>query len=179
MSHFITDMLTQPKRTLAIIGTAGRRDDADRLTPEHWEMMVASARLVASEQSVTHLVSGGAAWADHVAVALRGTYVVKLFLPESESDLDTARYYHRKFSRVLGHDTFAELDEVLDITHHGGFKDRNTLVADSADVFLAMTFGEGASVKDGGTADTVRKMRRRGVPGYHLDLNDFTLHKLK
>lgn len=172
------DMLQQPRRTLAIIGTAGRRDDADRLTTNHWWTMFSQAHLLADKEHVTRIVSGGAAWADHVAVALRGYYDVKLFLPESESDLDTARYYHRKFSRVVGHDTFAEVSGVLDIVHHGGFKDRKTLVADSADVFLAMTFGDGATVKDGGTADTVRKMRRRGVPGYHLDLNDFTLHKI-
>jgi hypothetical protein len=56
--------------------------------------------------------------------------------------------------------------------------ERNTKVAEEADIILAMTFGTGAYIKDGGTADTVRKyfaISGHNV-GYHYDLNTLTLH---
>jgi hypothetical protein len=133
------------------------------------------------------LVSGGAAWADHVAIGLTNKLFPSIpchvWLPEYAKDLDIARYYHRKFSAVLGYDTWNELrdtcrDKRATFTMFKGFKDRNTKVAEAADVFLAITFGDGPRVKDGGTADTVGKLRARQVPGYHLDLNTMKLWKL-
>lgn len=76
-----------------------------------------------------------------------------------------------------GRNTFQEVMEVGGLHHHGGFKDRNSKVAGEADVFLAMTFGCKNQVRNGGTADTVRKMRGRGISGYHLDLNTMKLWK--
>jgi hypothetical protein len=50
--------------TLAIIGTAGRKDDAQRLTKYHFEAMCECARLLLqqfseSDYGVDSLVSGG------------------------------------------------------------------------------------------------------------------------
>jgi len=178
MSHPYLSILAKPRRTLAVIGTAGRRDDEAKLSAHHWLKMIAAVREVAHIESVTTLVSGGAAWADHVAVHLSGDFPTKLFIPASPKDCETARYYHAKFSRVIGRDSFIE---VLDFPHkefRGSFKERNTHVADAADVFIAMTFGAGPKVKDGGTADTVKKMLQRGVRGYHFDLNTLELHSI-
>ena len=165
-------------KTLAVIGTAGRQDDAAKLTARHWNAMCRAAIEVCASESVTDLVSGGAAWADHVAprVALHLGLPVRLWLPANERDYGIAKWYHSKFSNVLGRDTW---DEVLQCSCEafGGFKDRNTKVAQAAHVFLACTFGHGAEVKDGGTADTVAKLERRGIAGYHFDMNTLTLHK--
>lgn len=172
----MVDLLT-PRRgkTLAVIGTAGRGADGTKLTPFHWTAMVAAAYEVALSEKVTDLVSGGAAWADHVAVAMSGSFPVKLYIPEWERDLDIAAFYHRRFSGVIKEDTWSQVHAVSNIVNHRGFKDRNTLVARDADVSIAMTFGDGPNVKDGGTADTVRKM---ACPGYHFDLNNLSLHTI-
>ena len=52
-------------RKIAIIGTAGR-DKNYPLSAKHWDFMcnMVSAELDADD----HLISGGAAWADHVAI---------------------------------------------------------------------------------------------------------------
>ena len=170
-------------KTLAIIGPAGRKEDAVKLTVKHWNAMCKAAiELVESNTRITSFVSGGAAWADHVAVRLashyEGRYPLNLWLPAVNQDFQTAQYYHEKFSLVLGRDTWSEIFNAPSLTYHslGSFKDRNTKVAEAADHFLAITFGDGPNVKDGGTLDTVNKMRKRGVPGHHFDLNTFTLH---
>lgn len=166
---------------MAVIGTAGRKLDADRLTNYHWTAMQSAAEKVVELESVTHLVSGGAAWADHVAVELHSKLglPLSLYLPAHTKDLEIAAYYHRKFSKKVGNDTWSEVLR-LPYVKKGGFKDRNTLVATEADVFLAMTFGNKRAVADGGTKDTVMKMLSRPTPaiGYHLDLNTTKLYKI-
>lgn len=44
---------------LAIIGSAGRRDDADRMTPDLYAEMCAEARLMVRDVGATRLISGG------------------------------------------------------------------------------------------------------------------------
>ena len=61
--------------TVAIIGTAGRRADAQRLSFAHFTSMVSTARAIIRQvlqlsPSQVHLVSGGSSYADHVAVVL-------------------------------------------------------------------------------------------------------------
>jgi hypothetical protein len=56
---------------LAVIGTAGRQDDASKLSslgPNFYESMFERVRDAAIDWQVTHAVSGGAAYADHLAV---------------------------------------------------------------------------------------------------------------
>ncbi len=58
---------------LAIIGTAGRGDDGKRLAsdPERYlDAMMRAACKVVEETGATQLVSGGAAFSDHIAVLL-------------------------------------------------------------------------------------------------------------
>lgn len=162
---------------LAVIGTAGRGEDASKLNAAVYARMCDAVRAVVALEGVNRLVSGGAAWADHcaVTVGLEDSIPTHLFLPEFERDREIALYYHKAFSHKLGRDTASERNACTS-QMHGGFKDRNTLVANAANVFLAMTFGDRARVKDGGTADTVGKMLARGIHGYHLDLNTMKLH---
>jgi hypothetical protein len=61
--------------SVAIIGTAGRGGNAQRLTPAHFTSMVNAARIIISHvlqlsPSEVQLVSGGSSYADHVAVLL-------------------------------------------------------------------------------------------------------------
>lgn len=172
------------KKTLAIIGTAGRREDSAKLTTVHWDKMVWAARKVIDLEEVTNLVSGGAAWADHVAIELAEEYPTDIWLPLVRRDLEVARYYHEKFSAIVGKNTRMQLNNAskakkIKVRKRGGFKERNSYVAKDADVFLAMTFGNGSKVKDGGTMDTVTKMKERGLEGYHLDLGRLKLYKIK
>src|SRR6478736_3360926 len=152
-------------KTLAIIGTAGRGDDYNKLTPRHYWRMVDAARSIISRENITHLVSGGAAWSDWIVYEIPDL-PKKTYLPALDKDLQTAKYYHDRFlAKVPG---VAKMSG--EIINHGGFLDRNLLVARDADIFLTMTFGSGAEVKDGGTKHTVNAMLKQGKLGYHLDL---------
>lgn len=187
---------------IAIIGTAGRGEDQHRLKPEHFEIMTTIVKgIIKSLTDDPYVVSGGAAWADHIAVALFLQQEIKhlhLHLP-AEFDLKnkqyvdtgvrdykrnpggTANYYMRLF-RNNSYET-PELDIYYAICHGAkvtvgnGFHDRNNQVAD-VDVVIALTFGEGSKLKDGGTADTFRKYLKR--PGkkisFHVDLNTLEVY---
>ena len=172
--------------TFAIVGTAGRKDGASRLSKNHFEAMCECARQLLqqfneSDYNVNTLVSGGAAFADHVAVKLflnKEIPRLKLFLPcpyltearqydptpvvskeqKNWSPGEIANAYHNKFTRKVG---FNSLTDILHAMEQGaevhvakGFYARNALVAQS-DAILAMTFGDHEWVKDGGTAHTV------------------------
>jgi hypothetical protein len=63
------------------------------------------------------------------------------------------------------------------VTVTPGFLPRNLKVAEKADHVLAMTFGQGKRLKDGGTAHTMAAFLKRGVgTAYHLDLNTLKLY---
>lgn len=170
---------------LAIIGSAGRRDDADRMTPQLYAAMCSEARTMVRDVGATRLVSGGAAFADHVAVTLFLENVVDeldLHLPaawdgsayESRGDGRTANFYHAGFSSACDVDSLGEIATAVTkgaaTSSYRGFKQRNSQVA-TADAILAFTFGAGgdnrfwagevlaieAGLKPGGTADTWNK----------------------
>lgn len=179
--------------TFAIVGTAGRKDDAERLSVNHFEAMYECAfqllkQFEESEYGVDQVVSGGAAWADHVAVRLfleKKIEKLKLCFPcqfdassvmfdptpltanerqRGYSTGEIANNLHRKFSRKLGR---SSLNEILLAVQQGaevifakGFYARNAIVAKS-DIILAMTFGENEWMKDGGTAHTMQTYLNR------------------
>jgi len=195
--------------TFAIVGTAGRNDDAKKLSKKHFEAMciVASGlvdQFAESNYPISHLVSGGAAWADHVAVKLfldKKVPHLRLFLPaefEGGSFYDsgvrdshknpggTANYYHRQFQKATNINSLTQIQiakaegaELIPVAR--GFFARNALVAKS-DFILACTFGKGSEVKEGGTADTIRKyldrVRKEGIfdKSFHYDLNNGEIH---
>lgn len=194
--------------TYAIVGTAGRKEDGKALTRHHFNAMYAIAegllqQINESNYPITHLVSGGAAWADHVAVRLfldKKVPNLRLFLPDlwdngsyhDTGDKDpyrnpggTANYYHGLFQKKTGINSLSDIQiaqahgaHLVDRNRHGkmlGFHARNALVAKS-DFILACTFGDGHMLKDGGTADTIRKylerVRKEGIfdKSFHYDL---------
>ncbi len=166
--------------TLGIIGTAGRGQDGVQFldNPAYWRMMKVIAQTVATMLQPERLVSGGAAFSDHLAVQL---YLegfasdLTLHLPadwlghgfkevKGSGNLSydpgrTSNYYHGLFSRDTQTDTLAEIQAAIEKgatvkTGAGGFKERNTDIANEASTMLAFTFGQGAALKDGGTKDT-------------------------
>lgn len=164
---------------IAIIGTAGR-DKTKPMTLALWNWMLDEAR---SHMPVhAHVVSGGAAWADHLAVALfleGSAHELTLHLPApfrngkfdgpSSSSASAANYYHERFSNVIGVDSLAQIDAVADMDPvHGSFEPaaygyggmfaRNAKVA-TCERMLAFTFGPGSVPADGGTLDTWNKCR--------------------
>lgn len=191
--------------TLSIVGTAGRKDDEKKLgKPTFLAMCLVASELIdqlkESNYQITHLVSGGAAWADHVAVRLfldKKVPNLRLFLPAefdggsfadngdtgkgSKNPGGIANYYHKKFQNATQINSLTQIQiakgegaELIPVAR--GFHARNALVAKS-DLILAMTFGNGREVKDGGTAHTVKcyldRVKREGFfdKSFHYDLN--------
>lgn len=165
----------EQKRVIAVIGTAGR-DKSIQMSPRHWDFM---CNTLADElKPGDTLVSGGAAWADHVAVWAFGTGLVKeltLHLPaefnnagfvgDYGSSGNACNYYHELFSRVMGFNSIGHIRQAL--SHQGVFMSeqpyakgyaamatRNRLVADDCTHMVAFTFGEGNIPADGGTKMT-------------------------
>lgn len=162
---------------VGIIGTAGRKDDAPRMSRALYEQMYYRAhkeirtRVAPSE---VILVSGGAAWADHIAVSLRlgklpykklhlhlpALFVKGKYVGGYGSPGGTANHYHEKFSAKMGSNTLDGISRALKLlgveSHvYKGFHARNLVVAD-VDFLLAFTFGPGAWPKAGGTSHTWR-----------------------
>ncbi|MFA6433015.1 MAG: hypothetical protein WCV82_04390 [Candidatus Paceibacterota bacterium] len=192
---------------LAIIGTAGRGDDGARLRdqPGYWRTILAISQAVIAVIRPTGLISGGAAYADHAAVRmfLRGEVgSLTLCLPsewaghgfkERFDKFDagrTANHYHSLFSHAAKIDSLSDIQQAIEKgaivkVNSGGFKARNSDVANEADALLAFTFGLGPVLKDGGTADTWGKflMRREAsgageLPAYHYCLNEKRLYRV-
>ena len=199
--------------TLAIIGTAGRKDDKKRLSSESFVSMCNIAKSLVStlkknNYPITHLVSGGSAWADHVAVSLYLKGIVKnlrLYVPcefinsRFVDDNCGARNfyppgkslneYHDFFQRKSGINSLSEITSAIArgaevLVCNGGFHGRNSMVAKS-DVMLAMTFGDKDMVKiGGGTADTVKKYFARVDSdgsfnkAFHYNLSDGIVYRL-
>jgi hypothetical protein len=185
--------------TISIIGTAGRKEDAQKLGSLTYSKMVHAVKSVLTKPNHT-LVSGGAAYSDHIAVSLflaKECSKLRLYLP-CGFDLDkcqfyddgtfdwrtnpggTANYYHREFSKIRGKSSLEEIALAIDlgaeVIIEPGFFGRNTKVAQS-DGVIALTFGNGAVIKDGGTNDTARKyLENGGKHLIHIDLHDFKVY---
>jgi hypothetical protein len=165
--------------TVAIVGTAGRGSDEAKLTASIYDEMYDIVRQMLPTQC--DIVSGGAAWADHLAVTLvldkneaNRIMSARFELPckfengafEDNETGRVANYYHKKFSKVLGFDSFKQLEHAFKdprttINIGKGFKDRNTEIA-KADMAIAFTFGKDDTPKDGGTKDTIEKYFKLG-----------------
>lgn len=121
---------------IAVIGSAGRQQDAQLVSRPLFNAMVraASDRLLRWDKDPTNskLVSGGAAFSDHVAVSLHFKYSwpLELWFPcswdhQGKQFLDTGKrdfrvnpggtsnFHHRNFSRSMGVDPNHSL-ETLD-----------------------------------------------------------------
>ena len=188
--------------SLGICGSAGRKDDAKKMSKHLFEAgcIVASGlidQLKESNYEITHLISGGAAFIDFIAVKLfldKKVPYLRLFIPcewddgifKSKIDQDTGsilNYYHKKFQTItninsLSQMQIAKMEGAEFIVVEKGFYARNYLIAKSSDFILAMTFGEGSQVKQGGTAHCVRcyldKIKKKGGfdKSFHYNLSN-------
>lgn len=185
---------------IGIIGTAGRKEDAPRLNAELYLRMKTLVKQIISHYSANHsFVSGGAAYADHLAVQLYletpGSQL-HLHIPsnwdstfcqfQDNGDVNyitnpggTANYYHRLFEAKTKIKSLEEIQSAINkgatVTCTPGFKHRNSKVASQVDMLVALTFGSGNLVKDGGTADTMEKFLKRNFGiSWHIDLNTMT-----
>ncbi len=200
-------------KTFGIIGTAGRGSDLAKLHENSFAMMRSRVRNIIATIIQPHedyrLVSGAAAWADHVAVSLfllgearfLTLHLPCKFYPEhymfgcddvnnrvgDDRTFATSNHYHSIFSDINWREEgqLQSRKEIADALETGaqftvskGFFSRNTLVARDADYMIALTFGTGAKLKDGGTADTMKKFLMKKDPSnsYHINLNDFGVH---
>jgi hypothetical protein len=172
-------------KRIAIIGTSGRNDDVSKLTPALFNSMQQKTLQIITttfglDVKNTTLVSGGAAWADHVAVKLFNDKKVQslhLHLPckwTGVRHLETvgswqvnpgrlANQCHFAFSRILGIDTLNEIEiaRCLGATvksDYKGFHDRNNAVA-NVDYLIAFTWSQGNCPEKGGTLDTWKKAK--------------------
>jgi hypothetical protein len=152
-----------PDRKIAIIGTAGRKDDAARLDASLWDAMHEASLAAIAEWDIGTAVSGGAPVADHLAVrafleGAVGKLVLFLpapfengrFLPTPKLRFDpgsTLQRYHGDFSRSCGVDSLREIElareKGAELIVRAGFHTRNLDVADAATHLLAYTFGSG------------------------------------
>ena len=180
---------------VGIIGTAGRGDNFYRLTPDLYNRAIQWVRLIVDP--LPHplvLVSGGAAWMDHIAVILfrQIPSQLELHLPApfvdgqyvSTRDGEISNHYHRKFSAKIGGDSLLGIQGVLPdatVYTYPGFFARNNGVA-QVDTLIALTFGtrsgvygpdvdaRAAGLQDGGTAHTWNACK--ASLKYHLNLFD-------
>lgn len=175
-----------PKRTkrivnVSIIGTAGRLGLDKQLNKPIFEKMVTKARQIILDDfkldtDCVELVSGGAAWSDHVAVRLflqkdfngltlhfptRWNAATKRFEQQVGKNTSgaSANGYHTIFSDAMGIQTWDELQQAIDqgakvVDSYGGFFDRNSAVA-QCDYMIAFTLDDGNAPKKGsGTFNT-------------------------
>lgn len=165
------------KTTIAIIGPSGRYD-TEFLTANVYQKMIAKTKKIITEKlkmnpNDVELISGGAAWSDHVAVKLFvDKFVTDVTLCitakwdstnkkyiESSGKYDCGRisnFYHAKFTDVVGYSTLEELDtaitEGINIKYFPGFKNRNNEIA-NAKYLIAFSFDDTAP-SQGGTLHT-------------------------
>jgi len=158
------------------------------LTMDLWDAMKADlkARILPSDT----LISGGAAWADHLAVhaylagwckslhlQLPAPMNADRFLGPFKSAGSAANYYHELFSKAIGENTCAQIRAAVDRgatfecePEAPGVRAmfvRNAKVASACTGLIAYTFGEGDVPADGGTKDTWDKVKT----GFRMHLN--------
>lgn len=193
--------IANPGIKIGIIGTAGRKEDAEKLNLQKFQQMKAAVLSIIAPHTSKPItfVSGGAAVADHIAVqlflALPNTKL-RLHLP-AEYDVaqhkyveepgkmfapgNIANYYHKQFWKRCQQASQDELCRAISrgaqVTATPGFKQRNTRVASEADLMIALTFGEKAMLKDGGTLDCMTKFLQRHTGGsFHVDLHTMQVY---
>jgi len=170
--------------TVAIIGTCGRTQ-GDRLEPETFDFMCSKARTAITDTlgldpSTVELVSGGAAWADHVAVQLFNEEFVSKLTLHLPVALEATKFhtnntysfktnpgysankYHKSFSEITSKNSIAELHQAIEsgasVQVHQGFHARNKVIA-QAEFMIAFTWGEGDYPAKGGTSHTWKHCR--------------------
>jgi len=179
---------------LAIVGTSGRNPaDKKKLNAKHMAWMIENVRcyienVLETEPKNIILVSGGSAWADHVAVQLYLTWEfagLELYLP-SKFDIKQKKYVNTHEGRTLnalhqeckdktGVDVLDELMRAINgkdrakVTIQRGFLQRNTLIAKNSDHLIAFTFSPDTPT-EGGTFDTWKKTKHENKTNFDLTM---------
>lgn len=192
---------------IAIIGTAGRGDDQNKLNSQSYSSMFAAATSVVEQLADGEpwgAVSGGSAWADHIAVTLfllgaATTLQLHLPCPLTQRGFEdtgergpiawrtnpgaTLNRYHYLFAKISGRDPFADLARAVgmpgcEVKITPGLFQRNTFVARNCTHCVALTFGTGPVLKRGGTFDTMQKFLERPDAGLsaHIDLHSMSAY---
>lgn len=183
---------------IGVIGSAGRQADASLLSAAAFRWMLDDFEQAVRQElqldwAQVSLASGGAAFADHVAVvkALEHQVPLRLYLPCAWDSAATAfadtgvrdwrsnpggtsNHYHRQFASKCGVPSLAQLGNALALPQttvevEKGFFERNSGLAVSVDVLVAYGFGEGVEPSTGGTLRTWRACtaphkRKRTIP---------------
>jgi hypothetical protein len=179
-------------KNLGIIGTAGRRYDYDKLNIIIYQLMYNyCSEFVKTLGPAVNLVSGGAAWSDHLAVLLflnncvsslslylPAVFAETHFLPDPKNFKNPgniANFHHRKFSSKLGISSLNQIQEAINkganvFTNPDGFFARNADIANNVDALLAFTFSENTRpVHDSGTFHTWNLCTK---PKVHVRIQD-------
>lgn len=196
---------TRVTTTISIVGTSGRHNLSGyckEMTPVLFDKMWTTARELVyyhgtpphdwGNVSNVHLVSGGAAWSDHVAVETfltRNDYHgLTLHMPcrwipteqggpKFDDKCKTgqlANKLHAQFKRQTGINSLARIDEArrcgaVIVDHYRGFHQRNSAVA-QCDVLIAFSFDDCKYPRSSpGTCDTWRKCKPE-TKKIHLDM---------
>lgn len=174
---------------IGVIGTCGRdKTKESYMTKElYLKMALTLLSKIKNYDNVT-LVSGGAAWSDHLAVTLYlGGYVKNLelhlpctfedeFYDNGDRDWKTnpgyvSNMYHQKFSKKLGINSLLEIKTAIEkgaIVKVGkGFHDRNNGIT-NVDIMYAFTWGKDFP-EEGGTKYT---WDRTSSEKHHISLTN-------
>lgn len=148
-------------KSIAIIGSAGRGTDANHLNEDLYAAMYDEAIEIVRRFGIEEAVSGGAAFADHVAVSLylnREVTSLRLYLPAvfdgkafvpnarvHSNPGKTANMHHGEFRSSCGIDGLAQIAFAIGrgayTETYAGFKRRNLEVAGHCTHMVAFTFG--------------------------------------
>lgn len=190
-------------KTISIIGTAGRGEVGEILNKKVYHKMVQTvAELIKTlfKEDII-LVSGGAAWSDHIAVDLYLIWNDFCEKPDSIPVFDhkvdlilhlptefnfettrfqgnkvgtTANYYHDLFSKALGYDTLYDI-------FHAKATGATVTVSNGffarntevakSNIIIAITNSPTDQPADGGTKDTWNKAKKETLK-IHISLQD-------
>jgi hypothetical protein len=161
-----------------IIGTAGRGVDGNEMSKTLYGDMYRYAQGYINKLQLNpqdfRLVSGGAAWSDHLAVSLylaSRAHQLRLHLPApldeggyvgSTSTARATNKYHQEFGMAMGKNSLSTINGLNKAIAQGaeavvtpGFKPRDLKIARDAEALLAFTWGDGDKPKkESGTAHT-------------------------
>ncbi len=169
-----------------IVGSAGR---TCYISKDQYQKMIDVLPKYLPGNSIVY--SGGASFADHIAVLfyladqISTLYIYapcnwdfdkKEFYDNGMYDWRTnpgrtANMYHRKFSNVIGRNSLFDIDNAVKkgakYIVKNGFHDRNSEIA-KCDILIAYSFGIDEP-NDGGTLDTWRKCGGKKI---HISINN-------
>jgi hypothetical protein len=167
---------------LAVIGSAAR-DEAEPVSLALYDKMFERLAWYVERWGITHAVSGGAAFADHLAVRAYLSGLVKdltlylpayfqngAYLPNPRIQFNpgkTSNNFHDRFSKKTGVQSLAEIAMAIEkganIHVIEGFHNRNCEVASHCDYLLAFTFGSRTVTEIKGDDPAFNDHRKAGL----------------